>query len=49
VPPPWQTDPALGSLVVAEDELQAVVRSLGERISATTPPAAPTPCCAWRC
>jgi len=34
VPPPWGTDPSLGSLVVAEAELQAVVGSLGERISA---------------
>jgi hypoxanthine phosphoribosyltransferase len=34
VPDPWQADPALGTLVVAEDELQAAVRSLGERISA---------------
>jgi len=34
VPPPWGADPDLDRLVVAEDELQAVVRSLGERISA---------------
>ena len=34
VPPPWDRDPALDRLVVAEDELQTVVRSLGERISA---------------
>jgi hypoxanthine phosphoribosyltransferase len=34
VPPPWQADPALGTLVVGEDELQRAVRSLGERISA---------------
>ncbi|MEO5678949.1 MAG: hypoxanthine phosphoribosyltransferase [Acidimicrobiales bacterium] len=33
VPAPWGVDPALGRLVVAEDELQAVVRALGERIS----------------
>ena len=34
MPPPWQTDPALGTQVVTEDRLQATVRSLGERISA---------------
>jgi len=34
VPPPWDSHPALGTLVVAEDELQAAVKALGERISA---------------
>ncbi len=34
VPSPWGADPQLGSLLVAEDDLQAVVRALGERISA---------------
>ncbi len=34
MPKPWCDDPALGTLVVAEDELQATVRALGERISA---------------
>ena len=34
VPDPWAADPALGRLVVAEDELQEVIRTLGERISA---------------
>ncbi|CAA9276979.1 MAG: Hypoxanthine-guanine phosphoribosyltransferase [uncultured Acidimicrobiales bacterium] len=34
VPPPWGADPSLDRLVVSEDELQAVVRSLGERVSA---------------
>ena len=34
MPPPWHTEPALGTLVVAEHELQAAVARLGEQISA---------------
>ncbi len=34
MPLPWGDDPALGTLVVSEDELQVAVRALGERISA---------------
>jgi hypoxanthine phosphoribosyltransferase len=33
VPTPWDADPVLGTLVVGEDELQARVRELGQRIS----------------
>jgi hypoxanthine phosphoribosyltransferase len=34
VPSPWSADPALGSLVVSEKELQEVVTALGAQISA---------------
>lgn len=34
MPSPWHGDPALGTVVVTEDELQSVVQALGRRISA---------------
>jgi len=34
VPSPWGSDPSLGSLLVDEGELQAVIQALGLRISA---------------
>ncbi|MBW3579511.1 MAG: hypoxanthine phosphoribosyltransferase [Actinobacteria bacterium] len=34
VPPPYDTDPALGALVVSEDELESRIAELGRRITA---------------